>query len=100
MFLQSLEGPASDIKRVFSAHVVNLEGFYTGTPFHFHAKKTKRVSEKQLKLGNSHLQSQPAGFRHRAFMIPMHNGHLLGCQNMYCMPLTIQKSKECLFNTI
>lgn len=57
MFLLSLEGPASDIKKIFSARVVNLEGFYAVTPLHFHPEQTKRGSEKQLKLGNSHLQS-------------------------------------------
>lgn len=69
MFLLSLEGPASDIKKIFSARVVNLEGFYAVTPLHFHPEKTKRGSEKQLKLGNSHLQSWPAGFRHRGLMM-------------------------------
>lgn len=85
MFLLSLEGPALGIKKMFSTHVVNLEGFYTVTPLHFHPKQTKKGSEK--KLGNSCLQSQPAGFRHRAFMMSIHDGHLLGCQNVYCMPL-------------
>lgn len=78
MLLLSLEGPPSDFE-VFSVHVVvgSLEGFYTVTLQHFHPKKTQRGSEKLLKSGNTLLQSWPAGFRCRTFMMCMHNGHVL-----------------------
>lgn len=76
-------------QKALSAHVVvsRLEGFYTMTPQHCRLKKTQRGSEKQLKLGNTLVQSWPAGFRCRTFTMPVHDGHLLSLQNVRCAPL-------------
>lgn len=88
-------------QKAFSAHVVNLEGFYTVTPLRFHPKKTQRGSEKQLKFGDRLLHPWPAGFGCRTFTMSVHDGHLVSKMSVLhlCLRPPITPRRLISFNT-